>query len=649
MVGSLELVHLILACGFAILTMNLVSTAPSLQHYGRYNDTPAGRYFTIDQHTHTFIKDGKPFQYISGSFHYFRIPSSYWLDRLQKAKAAGLDAIDMYVAWNVHSPEEGVYQFDGERNLEHFLELIHQLGLLAIVRVGPYICAEWSFGGLPPWLLRNDPTMKLRSSSPDYFLKVVDWFDVLFPVLRKYLYTERGPIIMVQLENEYGSAGICDQEYMSMLYDLARYHLGPDVILFTTDGASEQLLRCGSKDERYLATIDFGPTPFPPNVSFYPLEHFRPKQPLVNSELYVGWFDHWGDAHTRTSENEIISTLTKLMAYSSRVNVNMYMFHGGTSFGLWNGVTEGEPVTTSYDYDAPISEAGDITEKYKTLRTFIHKFKKIEPPPLPKNTTKAAYGTVGMVWTSHVLNALSGETLSTFPLTMEALGQYEGFTAYITALPTLGGSIIHNLTLEKFADIAHVYSSNAQFQDLRWHVSLTAKHNQADIDTSSLPQHTRLILLLENSGYVNYGKELWNGVKGLSGNVTLNGNILKSWTMMPIRNPFKLRRTYFHPFFTVRNAVVGPIQGGIFTGEFLISSSSELHDTFLQPDSFVRGIISVNENTVGRFNQKLGPQLRLYIPKQFLVTGTNKIVIMEMNGPVLTNPTVTFLTEPLWM
>ncbi|KAA3675988.1 beta-galactosidase [Paragonimus westermani] len=145
MVGSLERIHLVFACGFAILTMNLVSTAPSLQHYGRYNDTPAGRYFTIDQHTHTFIKDGKPFQYISGSFHYFRIPSSYWLDRLQKAKAAGLDGIDMYVAWNVHSPEEGVYQFDGERNLEHFLELIHQVGLLAIVRAGPYICAEWSF------------------------------------------------------------------------------------------------------------------------------------------------------------------------------------------------------------------------------------------------------------------------------------------------------------------------------------------------------------------------------------------------------------------------------------------------------------------------------------------------------------------------
>ncbi|KAF7232764.1 hypothetical protein EG68_09202 [Paragonimus skrjabini miyazakii] len=277
-----------------------------------------------------------------------------------------------YVAWNVHSPEEGVYRFDGERDLEHFLELIHQVGLLAIVRAGPYICAEWSFGGLPPWLLRKNPTMKLRSSSPDYFLKVVDWFDVLLPMLRKYLYTEGGPVIMVQLENEYGSAGICDHDYMSMLYDLARYHLGPDVILFTTDGASEQLLRCGSKDERYLATIDFGPTAFPPNVSFYPVEHFRPNQPLVNSEFYVGWFDHWGDKHTRTSDSEIISTLTKLMAYSSRVNVNMYMFHGGTTFGFWNGITGGEPVTTSYDFDAPISEAGDITEKYKTLRRFIH-------------------------------------------------------------------------------------------------------------------------------------------------------------------------------------------------------------------------------------------------------------------------------------
>ncbi|KAF7237608.1 hypothetical protein EG68_11115 [Paragonimus skrjabini miyazakii] len=254
-----------------------------------------------------------------------------------------------------------------------------------------------------------------------------------------------------------------------------------------------------------------------------------------------------------------------------------------------------------------------------------------------------------MVWISHILNNLSGETLSTFPLTMEALGQYEGFTAYITTLPTFGGSTISNLTLEKFADIAHVYSSNAQFQDLRWHFSLTAKHNQMQVDMSSLSQHTQLILLLENSGYVNYGQKLWNDVKGLSGNVTLNGNVLKSWTMIPIRNPFKLRRTYFHPFVTVRNAMVGPVQGGIFTGEFLIPSSNELHDTFLQPDSFVRGVISVNDNVVGRFNQKLGPQLRLYIPKQYLHAGTNKIVIIEMNGPVLVNPTVTFHIEPLWM
>nr|VZI36462.1 unnamed protein product [Spirometra erinaceieuropaei] len=242
-------VRLLLLVGFIFVLLCLFN-CPLLWFF-------TSRSFSIDIEKGTFLKDGAPFRYVSGSLHYFRIPKIYWMDRLLKAKAAGLNVIQIYIPWNFHEPAPGEYIFYGDRDVVEFISMAHEVGLLVLVRAGPYICAEWDFGGLPAWLLSVNPNMKLRSFDPEYLGPVIRWFQQLFPRLHPYLYENGGPIIMIQLENEYGSYVTCDQDYLSTLYEFARYQLGPNVILYTTDGPSMTDLKCGSSDRRLFTTIDF--------------------------------------------------------------------------------------------------------------------------------------------------------------------------------------------------------------------------------------------------------------------------------------------------------------------------------------------------------------------------------------------------------
>ncbi|CAL8088543.1 unnamed protein product [Calicophoron daubneyi] len=597
--------------------------------------------FYVDYQNHTLIKDGKPFQYISGSFHYFRIPSEYWEDRLHKAKLAGLDAVQMYVAWNFHEEQEGVYNFEGNRDLVHFIELIAKQEMLAIVRAGPYICAEWRYGGLPPWLLSKNPKMKIRTSDPEYMTYVNKWLEVLLPKLRPYLYENGGPIIMVQLENEYGSYGTCDSGYMSSLYNTGREHLGDNVVLFTTDGRSQRMLQCGSSDLRYLTTIDFGPTGESTEQAFAPLEKYRAGLPWINSEFYVGWFDIWGGRHSKTSMEAIGNTLKKLVTYSKRVSVNMYMFHGGTTFGFWNGISGANVVSTSYDFDALLSEAGDVTPKYAYLQKLIYDIKGSKPPPLPNNTTKAEYGTIPLEYISHILLEKGEETVSADPLTMEALNQYEGFMIYKVALPKLEDQYV-TLEFERFEDIAHIFTTDGQTGNFHFHISLNYPRKSAILDLSTLDSHDTLVILMENSGYWNFGGHMWNNVKGIAGKVLANGKELKNWKIVPVKNPFGSNSTD-----EKQNGWYLPVPGSMFAGEFTISKEEDRHDTFLQLNNFTRGVAEVNGNILGKYNQARGPQLRLYIPRQFLKVGSNRVVVTEL-GWIIGIPSASFFKETLW-
>uniref|UniRef100_A0A3B4BLL7 Uncharacterized protein n=1 Tax=Periophthalmus magnuspinnatus TaxID=409849 RepID=A0A3B4BLL7_9GOBI len=338
------------------------------------------RTFSVDYQKNCFQKDGQPFRYISGSIHYNRIPRVYWKDRLLKMYMAGLNAIQTYIPWNYHEESPGQYNFSGDRDLMYFLKLAQDIGLLVILRPGPYICGEWEMGGLPAWLL-NKKDIVLRSS--DKGEGAVDrWMGKLLPMIKPYLYENGGPIITVQVENEYGSYFACDFDYLRHLTGLFREHLGQTVVLFTTDGGSVGFLKCGSIQGLY-ATVDFGPGKFVFRLVNQYLGVF------VNSEFYTGWLDHWGSHHSVVSTDAVTKTLTEMLQIGA--NVNLYMFIGGTNFGYWNGANEpysAQP--TSYDYDAPLTEAGDLTKKYFAIQNFH----KIPDGIIPPTTPKFAYGSI---------------------------------------------------------------------------------------------------------------------------------------------------------------------------------------------------------------------------------------------------------------
>ncbi|XP_045153612.1 beta-galactosidase [Echinops telfairi] len=382
------------------------------------------RTFAIDYSQDSFLKDGQRFRYVSGSIHYHRIPSFYWKDRLLKMRMAGLNAIQMYVPWNFHEPLPGQYQFSDDHDVGHFIKLAQELGLLVILRPGPYICAEWDMGGLPAWLLEKE-SIVLRSSDPDYLAAVDKWLGVLLPKMKPLLYQNGGPIIAVQVENEYGSYFACDYDYLRFLQKLFRHHLGDDVVLFTTDGWSEAFLKCGALQGLY-ATVDFGPG-VNITAAFLNQRSVEPRGPLVNSEFYTGWLDHWGQPHSTVSTQAVASSLYNILALGA--NVNLYMFIGGTNFAYWNGAnTPYAAQPTSYDYDAPLSEAGDLTEKYFAVRNVIRKFEQVPEGPIPPSTPKFAYGRVALTQLKTVEEALnilspSGPVKSLYPLTFVKVKQ----------------------------------------------------------------------------------------------------------------------------------------------------------------------------------------------------------------------------------
>ncbi|NXE58425.1 BGAL galactosidase, partial [Calcarius ornatus] len=434
--------------------------------------SPSTRSFQLDYEHNCFLKDGAPFRYISGSIHYARVPRPAWRDRLLKMYMSGLSAVQVYVPWNYHEPLPGVYDFTGDRDVEAFLDLTAELGLLVILRPGPYICAEWEMGGLPAWLLWK-PDIILRTSNPAYLAAVDSWLHVLLPKIKPRLYHQGGNIISVQVENEYGSYYACDHGYLRHLLGSFRALLGTEVLLFSTDSARAQELHCGTLQGLY-ATVDFGPGS---NVTeaFGAQRRVEPRGPLVNSEYYTGWLDYWGEAHASTSAACVARGLEDMLQLGASINMqalwvfHRYMFHGGTNFAYWSGADykgQYKPVTTSYDYDAPLSEAGDPTEKLFAIRTVISKFQPLPAGPMPPATPKYAYGRVALrkvsahpegrtapAWhcstAQHpslslqyadlldVLDVLcpSGPIQSQFPLTFEALKQVHGFVVYHTQLP----------------------------------------------------------------------------------------------------------------------------------------------------------------------------------------------------------------------
>ncbi|XP_038615750.1 beta-galactosidase [Tachyglossus aculeatus] len=615
---------------------------------GRGDPNPPQRTFAIDYKRDCFLKDGKPFRYISGSVHYSRVPRFYWKDRLLKMKLAGLNAIQTYVPWNFHEPVPGQYQFTEDRDVEYFLRLANETGLLVILRAGPYICGEWDMGGLPAWLLEKE-TIVLRSSDPDYLAAVEKWMGVLLPKMKPLLYQNGGPIITVQVENEYGSYFTCDYDYLRSLQKLFYQHLGDNVVLFTTDGANKNFLKCGALQGLY-ATVDFGPGS---NITaaFETQRKSEPRGPLVNSEFYTGWLDHWGQPHSQVGIQVIVKSLQDMLARGA--NVNLYMFLGGTNFGYWNGAnTPYAPQPTSYDYDAPLSEAGDLTEKYFAVRKVIGMYEHIPDDPIPPTTPKFAYGKVVLRKLNTVVELLEvlcppGPVKSKYPLTFVQVKQYFGFVLYRTTLPRNCEQVPLSSPFNGVHDRAYVTVEGVLQGILERDKSIT-------INVTG-KAGANLDLLVENMGRVNFGRYN-NDFKGLVSNLTLGQDVLTDWMVFPLGIDEAVQGDLVCRGAEVKTAGSQSADVGVPTfyfGQLSIPSGiPDLpQDTYLKFPGWTKGQVWINGFNLGRYWPARGPQVTLFVPRNILVTSApNNITVLELERApcaALEKCAVEFVDTPL--
>ena len=625
--------------------------------------------FSIDYKNDRFLKDGQPFRYISGSMHYFRVPSSLWEDRLKKISAAGLNAVQTYVAWNFHETSPGVYDFSGDRNLTHFLQLAQDNDLLVILRPGPYIDAEWEFGGFPSWLLK-DKTMKLRSFDKAYLSYVDVWMRFLLQMVKPFLYHNGGPVIMTQVENEYGSYG-CDHNYIKHLYTLFQEMLGKEAVLFTTNGCSLQELRCGSIAEVY-STVDFGVHDSIESC-FELMKSVQAHGPLVNSEFYTGWEDFWGQPKSKVDPILFASSLNSLLSYKN-ASVNMYMFEGGTNFRFMNGADlvglSGvyQPQITSYDYDAPLTEAGDPWEKYTLIRQVISKYLPLPPGPVPPATPKTAYGSVKMTeyaWLFDTPSLVTRSVEAAAPLTMAALDQSYGFVLYQLQQPlpvparessaARWRTTVYNLTLLGVHDRAYVFVDGKSQGVLQR--SGTAKESMSIMLTIQPSSKGQLQILVENQGRLCYVHSSYSSMlmdsKGILNGVLLNGTQLTEW----VSNSVPLNSTFPASIFqSLPHSGSLPSTAILFKGSLpAFPEGTAVNDTFLLLKGWTKGVAFVNGINVGRYWPVEPPQKTLYIPSSALIAGprANEVVIFEQDQSPCQPPNyescyITFADKPVF-
>ena len=557
----------------------------------------------------SYMLNGKPIQLMSAAFHYFRVHPARWEDTFKKIANAGMNAVETYVAWNMHEPERGVFNFEGANDLDRYLSLAEKYGLLVIIRPGPYICAEWEFGGLPYWLLKEDG-IKIRTKDPKYMEPVKEWFDALLPVLAPHMITNGGSIIMTQIENEYGSYPACDKEYLTELYDMTVAHLGSTTgyVTFTTDGPSDGMLTCGRLAGKAYSTVDFGPGNA--HNPFATMRKYEPVGPYQNTEFYSGWLDHWKEKHAHTATEPIITTMKEM--YDMGASWNFYMFIGGTNWGFMSGANGGgkahQPQPTSYDYDAVLSEAGDRTEKYYAIQKQVGEWKHL-PTYEVEDTVKKSFGEVvftekASLWDSlRVLDKtpVTGDA----PLTMEKLGLDYGFVLYSTPIASSG-----EVKVTDVHDRAYVYVNQKYFGLIeRQDVSQTVKVEAREGDV--------LNILVENMGRLNYGGSMTDP-KGLLGDVTLDGAVLGKWTM------YRLGMKDLHELsWGAASAGEGP---AFYRAKKNIEGAE---DTFVNPKGWNKGHVYVNGFNLGRY-WTVGPQLTLYCPGPLLKEGENEIVAFEI-------------------
>ena len=577
----------------------------------------------------TFLLNDKPFVVKAAEVHYPRIPRPYWEHRIKMCKALGMNTLCLYVFWNIHEQKEGVYDFSGQNDVAEFCHLAQKNGMYVIVRPGPYVCAEWEMGGLPWWLLKKKD-IRLRERDP-YFLERVRLFEKeVGKQLAPLTIENGGPIIMVQVENEYGSYGE-DKPYVSEIRDIVRQSGFDKVALFQCDWASN-FTRNGLDD--LIWTMNFG-TGANIDNQFRRLKELRPESPLMCSEFWSGWFDKWGARHETRPADDMVAGIDEML--SKGISFSLYMTHGGTSFGHWAGANSPgfAPDVTSYDYDAPINEWGLPTEKYWTLRRTMQKYvdggklPNVPKAPMPIISVPKFMFTEFVPITSGIDTTIESRDVKT----MEELDMGWGSMIYETTLPTVASSSL--LTLNDCHDYAQV------FIDGKYIGKIDRVKNEKSLMIPAVASGQRLTILIEAMGRINFGRAI-KDFKGITERVTLtaetDGHILtydlKNWHIATIPCDYQTAVKAFasdkpHRFSLQSPNVVSSSNKGYYRASFTLK---KVGDTFINMEAFGKGMVYVNGHALGRF-WNIGPQQTLYVPGCWLKKGKNEVVVLDIVGP----------------
>lgn len=555
-----------------------------------------------------FMMDGKPFQIISGEMHPARIPKMYWRHRIQMAKAMGCNTIAAYVFWNYLEEQEGVFDFKSEnRDIAEFVRICQEEGMWVLFRPGPYVCAEWDFGGLPPYLLKI-PDIKLRCMDPRYMAAVTKYVSEVSKQIKPLLSTNGGPVLMVQVENEYGSYGN-DREYIKTLKKLWIDN-GIDVPFYTADGPADFMLEAGSVEGAAIG-LDSGIS----DKDFESAAKQNPDVPAFSAETYPGWLTHWKEKYQKPDKADILKQVTYLLDHKR--SFNLYVIHGGTNFGFNAGAnafnpTQFQPDITSYDYDAPINERGEATPKYIALRELISKYVKYKLPAIPKPTAVTGVKSFQMEPFTSVWNELPEAVKSPQVRSMESMGQYKGFIVYRTKLI---GRKSGELTITEPHDYAMVLLNGKLVDTIyrdggKWTIKLPVTNVKDPV----------LEILVENMGHINFAQYMIDR-KGITDRVTLEGMTLFNWEIFNL----PMDDNYVNG---LKPNNKGDLHDGVFfKGSFELNAAA---DTYLDLSNFRKGVIWVNGHNLGRY-WNVGPQFHLYCPANWLKKGKNDVVVFDLH------------------
>ena len=572
----------------------------------------------------SFLLNGKPFVVKAAEVHYPRIPRPYWEHRIQMCRALGMNTICIYIFWNIHEQKEGVFDFTGNNDVAEFCRLAHKNGMYVIVRPGPYVCAEWEMGGLPWWLLKKKD-IRLREEDPYFMERVKIFEEKVGEQLSSLTIQNGGPIIMVQVENEYGSYGE-NKPYVSKIRDIVRSSGFDKVSLFQCDWSSN-FEKNGLDD--LIWTMNFG-TGANIDDQFKRLKQLRPNTPLMCSEFWSGWFDKWGGKHETRSAKDMVEGIRQML--DRNISFSLYMTHGGTSFGHWAGANSPgfSPDVTSYDYDAPINEYGQTTPKYFELQSLLAKYSKKKLPKVPKSIPTISIPEFSFSEYAPLFENLPKAHPSENVKTMEEYDQGWGSILYSTILPELRSQ--SKLTIKEGHDYVQV------FVDGNYIGSLDRRMGEKELVLPSCKKGARLDILVEAMGRINFGRAI-KDFKGLNSDVnltiSLDGNeftgTLKKWNtyLFPDEYDFYKNVSYKSlPTTSVKDSK-GQRVPGFYKAHFNVKKPG---DTFLNFESFGKGLVYVNGHGLGRI-WEIGPQQTLYVPGCWLVKGENEIIVFDIIGP----------------